>query len=97
MATMADVARSAGVSVATVSHVLNDTRPVLPGTRQAVLTAIEELGYTPNTLARSLVTSRSRSIGLAVRAKKVHFSCEGRKQSTAQVHDMPLTWQILVG
>jgi len=68
MATMADVARSAGVSVATVSHVLNDTRPVLPHTRQAVLDAIDELGYTPNTLARSLVTSRTRSIGLAVAA-----------------------------
>ncbi|MFI6206698.1 LacI family DNA-binding transcriptional regulator [Streptomyces sp. NPDC051041] len=66
MATMADVARSAGVSVATVSHVLNGTRPVLPHTRQAVLDAVEELGYTPNTLARSLVTSRTRSIGLAV-------------------------------
>ncbi|MFJ6896633.1 LacI family DNA-binding transcriptional regulator [Streptomyces hokutonensis] len=68
MATMVDVARSAGVSVATVSHVLNDTRPVLPDTRQAVLSAIEELGYIPNTLARSLVTSRTRSIGLAVSA-----------------------------
>ncbi|MFF4059454.1 LacI family DNA-binding transcriptional regulator [Streptomyces sp. NPDC001668] len=68
MPTMADVARSAGVSVATVSHVLNDTRPVLPHTRQAVLDAVDELGYTPNTLARSLVTSRTRSIGLAVSA-----------------------------
>lgn len=68
MATMADVARTAGVSVATVSHVLNDTRPVLPHTRQAVLNAIDELGYTPNSLARSLVTSRTRSIGLAVSA-----------------------------
>jgi LacI family transcriptional regulator len=54
--------------VATVSHVLNGTRPVLPHTRQAVLDAVEELGYTPNTLARSLVTSRTRSIGLAVSA-----------------------------
>ncbi|GAA2520297.1 LacI family DNA-binding transcriptional regulator [Streptomyces fimbriatus] len=68
VATMADVARSAGVSVATVSHVLNGTRPVLPHTRQAVLDAVEELGYTPNTLARSLVTARTRSIGLAVSA-----------------------------
>ncbi|KOV94489.1 LacI family DNA-binding transcriptional regulator [Streptomyces sp. NRRL B-3648] len=68
MATMADVARRAGVSVATVSHVLNDTRPVLPHTRQAVLDAVDALGYTPNTLARSLVTSRTRSIGLAVSA-----------------------------
>ncbi|MGW2646009.1 LacI family DNA-binding transcriptional regulator [Streptomyces sp. NPDC001393] len=68
MPTMADVARNAGVSVATVSHVLNGTRPVLPHTRQAVLDAIDALGYTPNTLARSLVTSRTRSIGLAVSA-----------------------------
>ncbi|MFF7386692.1 substrate-binding domain-containing protein [Streptomyces griseoluteus] len=68
MSTMADVARSAGVSVATVSHVLNGTRPVLPRTRQAVLDAVEALGYTPNSLARSLVTSRTRSIGLAVSA-----------------------------
>ncbi|QHC21751.1 LacI family DNA-binding transcriptional regulator [Streptomyces sp. GS7] len=68
MTTMVDVARCAGVSVATVSHVLNDTRPVRPGTRAAVLAAIDELGYTHNTLARSLVTSRTRSIGLAVSA-----------------------------
>ncbi|MBQ0830390.1 LacI family DNA-binding transcriptional regulator [Streptomyces tagetis] len=68
MTTMADVARSAGVSVATVSHVLNSTRPVLPHTRQAVLDAIEQLGYTPNGPARSLVTARTRSIGLAVSA-----------------------------
>ncbi|MFF5588843.1 LacI family DNA-binding transcriptional regulator [Streptomyces hygroscopicus] len=68
MATMADVARRAGVSVATVSHVLNETRPVRPDTRRAVLEAIDDLGYTPNTLARSLVTARTRSIGLAVSA-----------------------------
>ncbi|MFJ6752967.1 LacI family DNA-binding transcriptional regulator [Streptomyces sp. NPDC091266] len=68
MTTMVDVARRAGVSVATVSHVLNDTRPVRPDTRAAVLGAIDELGYTHNTLARSLVTSRTHSIGLAVSA-----------------------------
>ena len=68
MTTMTDVARRAGVSVATVSHVLNETRPVRPDTRAAVLGAIDELGYTHNTLARSLVTSRTRSIGLAVSA-----------------------------
>ncbi|GAA3808803.1 LacI family DNA-binding transcriptional regulator [Streptomyces phyllanthi] len=68
MATMVDVAQHAGVSVATVSHVLNNTRAVRPRTRQLVLDAIDALGYTPNTLARSLVTSRTRSIGLAVSA-----------------------------
>ncbi|MBV2357717.1 LacI family transcriptional regulator [Streptomyces sp. J2-1] len=66
MPTMSDVARRAGVSVATVSHVLNGTRPVLPHTRRAVLDAVDALGYTRNTLARSLVTSRTRTIGLAV-------------------------------
>ncbi|GHH73897.1 LacI family transcriptional regulator [Streptomyces sulfonofaciens] len=66
MATMADVARLANVSVATVSHVLNGTRAVRPTTRRAVQDAIEELGYTHNALARSLVTARTRSIGLAV-------------------------------
>lgn len=68
MATMVDVARHAGVSVATVSHVLNETRPVRPATRAAVRAAIDELGYTHNTLARSLVTARTQSIGLAVSA-----------------------------
>lgn len=68
MATMTDVARRAGVSVATVSHVLNGTRVVRPATQDAVRAAMEELGYTHNTLARSLVTSRTNSIGLAVSA-----------------------------
>lgn len=76
MPTMADVARHAGVSVATVSHVLNGTRPVLPHTRQAVLDAVDALGYTPNTLARSLVTSRTRSIGLAVSAVRNPYFTE---------------------
>ncbi len=65
---MVDVAQRAGVSVATVSHVLNNTRAVRPETRRLVEDAIDALGYTHNTLARSLVTARTRSIGLAVPA-----------------------------
>ncbi|MCS0634932.1 LacI family transcriptional regulator [Streptomyces sp. LP05-1] len=76
MVTMTDVARRAGVSVATVSHVLNDTRFVRPSTREAVRDAIEELGYTHNTLARSLVTSRTHSIGLAVSASSNPYFTE---------------------
>ncbi|GAA4834240.1 LacI family DNA-binding transcriptional regulator [Saccharopolyspora rosea] len=68
MVTMVDVARAAGVSVATVSHVLNETRPVREQTRAAVLDAIERCGYIHNTLARSLVTARTRSIGVAISA-----------------------------
>ncbi len=63
---MADVAAKADVSVSTVSHVINGTRAVAEHTRAAVLAAINELGYTPNTMARSLATARSNLIGLAV-------------------------------
>nr|WP_322762834.1 LacI family DNA-binding transcriptional regulator [Frankia sp. Cr2] len=63
---MADVARAAGVSVSTVSHVINSTRVVRGQTREAVLQAIERTGYTHNTIARSLVTASTRTIGLTI-------------------------------
>lgn len=68
MSTIADVARRAGVSTSTVSHVLNNTRRVLPETAAAVRAAISELGYEPNSLARSLVRSTSNSVGVAISA-----------------------------
>ncbi|MDT7673684.1 MAG: LacI family transcriptional regulator [Pseudonocardiales bacterium] len=68
IATMADVARLAGVSVATVSHVLNGTRAVRPNTRDQVLEAVRSANYTPNTVARSLATARTTTIGLALSA-----------------------------
>jgi LacI family transcriptional regulator len=68
MATMADVAARAGVSTTTVSHVLNATRPVSEETRRRVLDAIEETGYSQNTIARSLATASTRTIGLAISA-----------------------------
>lgn len=66
MATMVDVARIAGVSISTVSHVLNGTRNVEPATRRKVERAIEETGYRQDTLARAMRRSRSDSIGLVV-------------------------------
>jgi LacI family transcriptional regulator len=63
---MKDVAERARVSVSTVSHVLNGTRRVAGGTQQAVLSAIEELSYQPNLLAKSLKTRRTFTIGLLV-------------------------------
>ncbi|MCW0214964.1 MAG: LacI family transcriptional regulator [Pseudonocardia sp.] len=68
MATMADVARLAGVSIATVSHVLNGTRAVRPETRAQVLDAIRAADYTPNTVAQSLATARTTTIGLTLSA-----------------------------
>ena len=68
MSTMADVARAAGVSTATVSHVLNGTRPVRARTRELVLAAVAATHYTPNTVARSLATARTTTMGLVLSA-----------------------------
>nr|WP_055501228.1 LacI family DNA-binding transcriptional regulator [Nonomuraea pusilla] len=68
MITMSDVARHAGVSISTVSHVLNETRVVKEETRRRVLQAIKETGYSHNTIARSLVSGSTRTIGLALSA-----------------------------
>jgi LacI family transcriptional regulator len=65
---MADVARRAGVSISTVSHVLNKTRNVTPETLRAVEQAIAEVGFAPNTLARALVRSTTNTIGVALSA-----------------------------
>lgn len=65
MVTMADVARLAGVSQSTVSHVLNGTRHVSDPARTAVLRAVADTGYRQNALARSLATSRTTTLGLA--------------------------------
>jgi LacI family transcriptional regulator len=64
MTTIADVARHAGVSVATVSHVMNRTRHVGPETAERVHSAIAALRYSPNTLARSLRRGETKTIGL---------------------------------
>ncbi|SMB90544.1 transcriptional regulator, LacI family [Thermanaeromonas toyohensis ToBE] len=65
MVTIKDVARRAGVSVTTVSRVLNNTpHPVSPETRQKVLEAVAELGFCPNAAARSLQLHETRTIGL---------------------------------
>ncbi len=64
--TMADVAREVGVSMMTVSRVINEKGDVSPATRQAVLEAVERLGYRPSSIARSLATRRTGTLGLVV-------------------------------
>ena len=59
-----DVAREAGVSIATVSRVLNDIDVVNEDTKKKVLDAIKKLGYRPNIVARSLKTQRTKTIGI---------------------------------
>ena len=62
--TIKDVARLAGVSVATVSRVLNSSAPVLDGTRDRVVAAADELRFSPNGAARSLSMQRTLAIGV---------------------------------
>ncbi len=66
MATIQDVAKQAGVSVSTVSRVLNDNPRVNPDVRRRVEEAVAALAYQPNAAARSLRSNRSRIIGLLV-------------------------------
>ena len=70
--TLEHVARAAGVSRATVSRVINNTRNVDPEIQEVVQRAIEATGYVPNRAARSLVTRRSGSIALIVSAPNDH-------------------------
>jgi DNA-binding LacI/PurR family transcriptional regulator len=64
--TIADVAKLAGVSRATVSFVLNDRPGVAADTQQRVRSAAEELGWTPSSSARALSTGRVRAVGLVL-------------------------------
>lgn len=64
--TILDVAREAGVSSTTVSHVLNGTRSVAEPTRQRVQAAIERLNYEVNSVAQTLKGARSQAIGLLI-------------------------------
>lgn len=75
-ATMHDVARVAGVSIKTVSNVVNDYPYVSEATRARVLSAISELDYRPNLSARGLRSGRSGLIGLAVPSLQENYFAE---------------------
>lgn len=63
---MKDVAQKAGVSISTVSHVVNETRPVAPATRTRILEAMRDLNYYKNAFGRRLARGRSDSFGLLI-------------------------------
>ncbi|MBC8060391.1 MAG: LacI family DNA-binding transcriptional regulator [Clostridiaceae bacterium] len=64
--TINDVADEAGVSITTVSRVLNNNYPVKKETRERIEKAIKKLNYTPNAMARSLITKKTSMIGVIV-------------------------------
>jgi DNA-binding LacI/PurR family transcriptional regulator len=75
-ATMHDVARVAGVSIKTVSNVINDYPHVRTATRDRVLAAIQELGYQPNLSARGLRSGKTGVIGLAIPSVREAYFAE---------------------
>jgi LacI family transcriptional regulator len=66
MATIYEVSELAGVSLATVSRVVNNSDKVAAKTREKVQAAMRELGYRPNSIAQSLASNRSNSVGILV-------------------------------
>jgi len=64
MATLKDIAQRVGVSVATVSYCINNTKSVKPATRDKIMQAIRELNYIPNDSARKLKLETSRELGV---------------------------------
>jgi len=73
---MKDVARLAGVSTSTVSHVINNNRFVRDAIRDKVTTAIDSLNYAPSALARSLKLNQTRTIGMLLTASSNPFYSE---------------------
>jgi len=66
MANMKEIAKLAGVSLGTVSHVLNDSAPVREALRKRVLDAVNSIGYQPSQLARGLRRDKTRMIGMII-------------------------------
>src|ERR1700686_4662501 len=73
MPTIREVADLAGVAVGTVSHVVNGSVPVSEALRRKVQDAIRELNYHPNHVARSLKTSKTRTLGIIVPDMTISF------------------------
>lgn len=92
--TMSDVAKRAGVSKTTVSHVINSTRFVEEETKQRVLKAIAELGYRPCVAARSLKTKRTQTVGVLVTDVSNYFFAEVLHGSESVL--MPNSYSIIV-
>ncbi len=76
VSTLHDVARVAGVSIKTVSNVVNDYPHVRPSTRERVLSAIAEVDYRPNLSARGLRSGRTGVIGLAIPELRQNYFAE---------------------
>ena len=86
-----DVARALGVSHSTVSRALRDSALVNPATRERIKAIALEMGYTPDAQARSLVTGRSRTVGVVVTTIADPFVAEVVQGVETSAHDQGYT------
>lgn len=86
MPTIRDVAKVAGVSVSTVSRVINGHPAVKPRTREVVATTMQKLGFRPNQLARGLVGNKTYHIALAISSDMIQFYAD----TSRAIHDEAL-------
>src|SRR5471030_2214447 len=87
-----DVAREAGVSIATVSRVLNDIDVVNEDTKKKVLDAIKKLSYRPNIVARSLKTQKTKKFKKLKKKKNKKFYSKNNK--TNVIKKFKRVWKI---
>jgi len=92
--TLHDVAKLAGVSIKTVSNVINDYPYISVATRQKVQAAVAQLGYQPNLSARSLRSGRTGVIGLALPELSLSYFGELADAVIARAHEHGLAVQI---
>ena len=83
---MADVARVAGVSTATVSRCLNSPDRVIETTREKVMTAVRELGYAPNFNARALAAKHTNTIGAVIPTMENAIFARGIQAFQEELH-----------
>lgn len=95
MPTIKDVAKACGVSYPTVSYVFNNSRPVSQETRELVLRTAREMGYSPNNLARGLVTKRTYTIGVLV--NNFHYSTSLRIINAIENAARERQYRLLLG
>jgi LacI family transcriptional regulator len=89
--TLEDVARTAGVSTATVSRCLNAPTRVVQETREKVLTAVEKLGYTPNFGARVMAAKRTFTIGAIIPTMENAIFARGLQAFQEELHERGYT------
>lgn len=89
--TLDDVAKKAGVSTATVSRCLNDPKRVVEATRARVMSAVSELGYTPNFAARVMAAKRSFTIGAIIPTMENAIFARGLQAFQEEIHNQGYT------